>query len=79
MRKHSNFPGTDAMNLISTTSLFNQHDAGHNAGLREWAFCAGIRLSDQSKPLLCKLMVEAVIAGQELLRWKERSRRITLQ
>lgn len=59
------------MNQLSTIIFPTSHHqtgAPHLAGLREWAFCAGIRLSDESKPLLCKLMVEAMIAGQALLR-----------
>jgi len=46
---------------------------GHVAVLRDWAFCAGIRLCDESKPILLRLAVEAMIAGHALMLWMQRS------
>lgn len=46
---------------------------GHVAVLRDWAFCAGFRLCDESKPILLRLAVEAMIAGHALMLWMQRS------
>ena len=46
---------------------------GHVAVLRDWAFCAGIRLCDESKPILLRLVVEAMMAGHALVLWIRRT------
>jgi hypothetical protein len=45
---------------------------GHVAVLRDWALCAGFRLCDESKPILLRLVVEAMIAGHALMLWMRR-------
>lgn len=40
--------------------------ARHQSKLREWAFAAAVRLSDQDKPILLKLLVELAIVVRML-------------
>jgi hypothetical protein len=60
---------------LTTTLIVNPAPAapGHVAVLRDWAFCAGFRLCDESKPILLRLAVEAMIAGHALMLWVQRS------
>ncbi len=56
----------------SLTSAVIVNPPGHVAVLRDWAFCAGFRLCDESKPILLRIAVEAMLAGHALMSWMRR-------